>query len=54
LKFLRLYYLQFFYGQNVIHVNNADDKIDNSEQEKDLGRTAEQNKIEEKEKNKDP
>jgi hypothetical protein len=38
--------LQILYGKNVIHVNNADDKIDNSEQEQDLGSTAEKNKVE--------
>ncbi len=30
--------LQILYSKNVIHVNNAYDKIDNSEQEQDLGR----------------
>ena len=39
-EMLLVSYLQILYGKNVIHVNNADDKIDNSEQEQDLGGTA--------------
>ena len=41
LKYPWLCDLQILYGKNVVHVNNANDKIDNSEQEQDVGGTAE-------------
>ena len=47
-------YLHALYGKEVIHVNKAYDEIDNAEEEQNPRGAAEKDKIEEKEKNKDP